>query len=255
MVADRYVWFVWSCAMLAAWLGLYLARPRYRHVMLWMSLFTLPFGLSEPLFVHNYWDPPSLFGLARRTNFDIESFIHCFAIGGTAAVLYNVLTARPVEIPPKLPRHVRYQELYNLAVASPAIVLAGVLWLSGQMMVASIAGMLFGAIVRLAYLPSLRAKTLAGGPLFLVYFVLFLLLLAWMAPGYIQRVWLPRRLATPILGMPLSELLFGFTFGMFWSGLYEQWRWTFKQPDPSHAGGAIRSTAEQPSLDGNSRRR
>ena len=60
--------------------------------MLSASLFTMPFGLSEPLFVPEYWNPPSLFDLAQQTGFDIESLIFCFGIGGIGAVLYNVLT-------------------------------------------------------------------------------------------------------------------------------------------------------------------
>jgi hypothetical protein len=31
--------------------------------------------LTEPLFVPDYWNPPSLFDLARRSGFDIESVI------------------------------------------------------------------------------------------------------------------------------------------------------------------------------------
>lgn len=50
--------------------------------MLWQACFTTPFGLTEPLFVPNYWSPPSLFDLARSTGFDIESFIFSFGIGG-----------------------------------------------------------------------------------------------------------------------------------------------------------------------------
>ena len=57
--------------------------------MLLVSVFTMPFGLTEPLFVPRYWDPPSLFNLAATTGFDIESLIFCFAIGGIGAVLYD----------------------------------------------------------------------------------------------------------------------------------------------------------------------
>jgi len=59
--------------------------------MFWVSLLTAPFGLTEPLFVPEYWNPPSLFNLAARTGFDIESIIFCFAIGGVGAVLYNTI--------------------------------------------------------------------------------------------------------------------------------------------------------------------
>lgn len=38
-------------------------------------------GFTEPLFVPAYWNPPTLFDLAQRTGFDIESLIFTFAIG------------------------------------------------------------------------------------------------------------------------------------------------------------------------------
>lgn len=87
MIPDQYVWLVWSTALLIPWLAAYVAFPRQRKVMLRASLLTMPFGLTEPLFVPAYWSPPSLFDLARTTGFDIESFIFSFGIGGIGAVL------------------------------------------------------------------------------------------------------------------------------------------------------------------------
>ncbi|MDQ7073279.1 MAG: hypothetical protein Q9N32_07220, partial [Gammaproteobacteria bacterium] len=66
--------------------------PCYRS-----SLFTMPFGLTEPLFVPEYWMPPSLFNLAENTGFDIESLIFCFGIGGIGSVFYNLFTRKRIE--------------------------------------------------------------------------------------------------------------------------------------------------------------
>ena len=59
-----YVWLIWSLIILAVWGMIFLFRKDYRKVMLKMSLITMPFGLTEPLFVPQYWNPPSLFDLA-----------------------------------------------------------------------------------------------------------------------------------------------------------------------------------------------
>lgn len=48
--------------------------------MLKMSVFTLPLGLSEPLFYSSYWFPPTLFDLGNKTGLDIESLIFSFAV-------------------------------------------------------------------------------------------------------------------------------------------------------------------------------
>ena len=103
MIPNHYAWLFWSSAFLIPWLFAYVAFPRQRKALLWASLFTMPFGLTEPLFVPAYWNPPSLFDLAQKTGFDIESLIFSFAIGGIGAVLYNLLTGYEASSPAKIP--------------------------------------------------------------------------------------------------------------------------------------------------------
>jgi hypothetical protein len=121
MIPDQYVWLVWSITFLLPWLAAYAAFPRHRRAMIWASVFTAPLGLTEPLFVPAYWNPPSLFDLARTTGFDIESFIFSFGIDGIGAVLYNMLTGRmDMPLPPAQrdsPRH----KLHYGALAVPLL--------------------------------------------------------------------------------------------------------------------------------------
>ena len=72
-------------------MALYLTSPRLRGVMWRASVATTLLGFTEPLFVPTYWNPPSLFELARRTGFDIESLIFAFGIGGIGVALYHGL--------------------------------------------------------------------------------------------------------------------------------------------------------------------
>jgi hypothetical protein len=67
------VWLGWASGFLLPWLALYVTNPQFRPVMWRVSLVTAAFGLTEPIFVPEYWNPPSLFELAQRTGFDIES--------------------------------------------------------------------------------------------------------------------------------------------------------------------------------------
>ena len=56
--------------------------------------------------------------------------------------------------------------------------------------------------------------------------MIFMALLEWSAPGYIARVWnLAALSGVMIAGIPLEELLFGFAFGIYWSGAYEHVAW------------------------------
>ena len=68
----------------------------------------------------------------------------------------------------------------------------------------------------------MRAHTLVGGILFLAIYTIFLLGLKWSAPGYIEQVWNLKALSGIVIyGLPLEELLFGFAFGLVWTGIYE----------------------------------
>ncbi len=243
----HFVWLIWSSAFLLPWLMLFAARPRLRRRMLWASVLTAPFGLTEPLFVPAYWNPPSLFDLAQRTGFDIESLIFCFAIGGLAAVGYQSLATvanrprRPVMVGPS------HHRFHAAALASPFVVFAVLLPLPWNPIDAGIAALLAGAIATLLCRPDLVRNTLVGGALMLGLYVLFLLGLKLLWPGYIEAVWnLPRLMPWRPLGLPLEELLFGFGFGMYWSSAYEHMAWRKElQPAAQRASERRRDAAAE----------
>ena len=226
MINEQYIWFVWASAFLIPWVVVYLAFPKYRHTMFWTSLFTAPFGLTEPLFVPEYWSPPSLFGLAMRTGFDIESLIFCFAIGGLGAVLYNLLNNK---IPVKVINDERIQPLHRhhyKALASPFVSFPLLYFFPWNPIYPSIIAMAIGAIANALCRPDLKRKTWFGGLLFLVFYVILLVGLELSAPDYIEKVWNLSDLSGLMIGfMPLEELLFATTFGMFWTGVYEHFTW------------------------------
>ncbi len=70
-------------------------------------------------------------------------------------------------------------------------------------------------------------KTLVGAILFLALYTVFMLGLLWLAPGYIADVWnLPALRRGLLFGIPVEELLFGFAFGAYWTGVYEHLTWS-----------------------------
>lgn len=203
--------------------------------MLIVSLATAPFGLTEPLFVPEYWNPPTLFDLAQRTGFDLESLIFSFGIGGVSSVLYSVLTHRndiPVlETEKRQPLHRHHYK----ALASPFIAFLLLYFLPWNPIYASIAAMVVGAIATILCRPDLKTKTWVGGVLFLAYYFVFFLVLEASSPGYVQQVWnLPDISGILLLGIPLEELLFAFAFGLYWSGVYEHLMWRKIAPLHTH---------------------
>lgn len=226
----RYTWLLWAAAFMLLWALLFIARPALRRPMLWASALTAPFGLTEPLFVPAYWNPPSLFDLAQRTGFDVESLIFCYAIGGLGVAGYRALAPAPLR---RLDRHERSSPRHRwhmLALASPFLVFTGLLPLHWNPIYPGILAMVVGATVTMLCRPDLWRNALVGGGVFLALYAAFLLGLKWLWPGYIEAVWnRGALLAWRPAGLPLEELLFGFAFGMYWSSVYEHVTW--QQPD------------------------
>ena len=194
--------------------------------MWWGSLFMAPFGLTQPFFVPQYWNPPSLFELAQRTGFDIESIIFSFAIGGIGAALYNTLMRRRLESVDSQERHRDRHLRHRWALATPFALFPVLYFLPWNPIYAGIAAMVLGAIAAVLCRPDLKANTMVGGVLFLAIYTIFLLGLKWSAPGYIEQVWNLKALSGVVIyGLPLEELLFGFSFGLVWTGIYEHFTW------------------------------
>ena len=222
----HYVWLVWSSAFLLPWALLYALFPQHRVAMWWASVCMAPFGLTEPIFVPEYWNPPSLFELAQKTGFDIESIIFSFAIGGIAAVFYNTILHKRVELLNLAERHQWRHGWHRLALAVPFVLFPILYSLPWNPIYAGIAAMVLGAIAAVLCRPDMKSNTLLGGVLFLSLYTIFLLGLKWSAPGYIEQVWNLRALSGIVIyGLPIEELMFGFSFGLFWPGIYEHFTW------------------------------
>jgi len=159
MILESYVWLIWSSAFLVPWLIAFLAFPLYRRMMLWASLFTTPLGLTEPLFVPEYWNPPSLFDLARTTGFDIESLIFCFGIGGVSVVLYNLLTGYvPAPMGKGEKKHPLHRHHYK-ALAAPFVTFPALYFLPWNPIYPGILAMAVGAVANVLCRPDLKGKT------------------------------------------------------------------------------------------------
>ncbi|MDP2925507.1 MAG: lycopene cyclase domain-containing protein [Nanoarchaeota archaeon] len=220
-------WLAFSLILFGIWLVLFILRKENRKEMLWVSILTAPFGLTEPLFVPEYWNPSSLFNLAATTGFDIESLIFSFAIGGIGAVLYEaIFRMRHLKIS-KRERHTKKHRFHVLALLSPIIVFLPLQMLTNLNPIYSASiSMFIGGTAAILCRPDLKKKILIGGILFLGLYFVFFLFFNLVYPLAVSTFWnLPTISGILILGVPLEELLFAFTFGMLWSSYYEHIKW------------------------------
>lgn len=223
----HYVWLVWAFAFLVPWAALFVANPRHRGVMWRASLGTSLLGLTEPLFVPSYWNPPSLFELARRTGFDIESLIFAFAIGGIGSALYHTIGRQHLVPASAEGRASPLHRYHGVSLLVPFLAFGGLILLPWNPIYPVITSLVVGAVASVVCRPDLRRATVIGGLLFLGVYAVFMLALKWSAPGYIEQVWnLPALKGGLLYGIPLEELLFGFAFGLYWAGVYEHFTWS-----------------------------
>ncbi|NOZ63474.1 MAG: hypothetical protein GXO71_00740 [Caldiserica bacterium] len=235
---QQYVWLIWSLLLLIIWGFFFIFKKNLRREMLWASLWTAPLGLTEPLFVPGYWNPPSLFNLAEKTGFDIESIIFSFAIGGLVAILYEIFfKTRHIKMGMEEHYHRRHR-FHSLAVSSPLLIFVALaVWTDWNHIYCAIVAMFLGGIAAIICRPDLKKKVWVGGLLFLGFYFVFFVTLVAVFPDYVRSVWNFSQISgILILGVPLEELLFAFSLGMLWSSLYEHIHW-YKLADVHQASG------------------
>ena len=220
-------WFVFALTFLLIWIIIFIFVKRSRKEMLWASILTAPLGLTEPLFVPEYWNPPSLFNLAAKTGFDIESIIFCFAVAGIGAVLYETIFKVEHKKVSKHEKHNKRHKLHLLILISPLMVFV-IFYFSTSLnpIYISSISMLIGAFATFYCRPDLKKKIFVGGLLFLsLYFISFLIFSA-AYPEIVEKVWNLNALSGRLIfGVPLEEFMFAITFGMLWSSYYEHVKW------------------------------
>lgn len=226
---PQFAWLIWSLILVAVWAFIYvlLKNKESKKEMLVVSLWTSLFGITEPLFVPEYWNPPSLFDLAHRTGFDIESFIFSFAVGGIVVVVYEWIFRtkhkKTSSHELNLPRH-RYHLL--TIISAPALLLILILVAPFNPIYSVIIATTVGGLAAWYCRPDLKKKMLASALIFLGIYFFYFLTLTTLYPGYVEQVWNLKDISgILVLGIPLEELLFAFSFGFIWSSVYEHITW------------------------------
>ena len=225
----QYIWLIGSLGLLAIWLIVYfpLKTKANKKEMLIVSLWTSLLGLTEPIFVPEYWNPPTLFNLAQRTGFDIESIIFAFSVGGIASIMYEAIFKtghRKVSLKERL-KSIHKLHYFFLSLVPVTFILLEFLTKINSIYSTSIA-LFIGSLGAITCRRDLTKKILVGGLVFLVLYFLFFIFFNLAFPGYIGKVWNFSAISgTVILGVPIEELLFALTLGMFWSSLYEHLTW------------------------------
>ncbi len=222
-----YAYISLSVALSLVWVTLYVLRHDLNASMLRVSACTALLAITEPVFVPRYWNPFTIFNLARRTGFDLESVLFSFSIGGIVFAAYELFFhVGPVEII-GAERHNGRHRQHTLAVLSPFL-LFGILIFTTRLnpIYSSAIALIAGFFATLYCRRDLWLKMIVSGGLFFgIYFFAFALFNV-VFPGYVEAVWNLKAISgVRLMGVPLEEMMFGFTFGLYWSSVYEHLTW------------------------------
>lgn len=225
----HYAWLIWSLMLLVIWGIVYfsLRESGSKKEMLVVSLWTSLMGLTEPIFVPVYWNPPSLFDLAQRTGFDIESLIFAFGVGGLAVVIYEWLfKTKHTEMSHMEKMNPRHKYHLWVLLATPVIFLLLYLFTKLNPIYSTSIALFIGGIFTWYCRPDLKVKMSVSGGLFTVGYFLYFLTLIIVFPGYVEKVWTLKAISgVLVFGVPLEELMFAFALGFLWSSVYEHIKW------------------------------
>lgn len=226
---PQLAWLLWSLLLVIVWGIIYtlIKDDKSKREMLNVSLWTSLLGFSEPLFVPEYWNPPSLFDLAHQTGFDIESLIFSFAIGGIAVVLYEYVFSTKHE---KMlnSSYLSSQHRFHLwaILSTPIVFIVISLVTSLNPIYTTSIALALGGLATLYCRPDLRTKMITSALLFLTLYFIYFLTLILAYPGYVEQVWrLDSISGILIAGIPIEELMFALSFGFLWSSIYEHFLW------------------------------
>jgi hypothetical protein len=173
-------------------------------------------GLAEPLFIPEYWNPPTLFDLGQRTGFDIESFVFNFSAGFNATAIYGALRTRGLGKVGAAKLHSPRDRYHRLTLAVFPLVFIGLAVATNMnavyvTMVAVCAGFLATCLAR----PDLITLIIVSGFLFTALYFAFFLGFNAMYPDYLNRVWnLGALSGVIIVGVPLEEVVFALAYGL-----------------------------------------
>ena len=232
MMEPGYAYFIFGLGLLGVWLILFAARADIRREMFWVSFGTMLLGLTEPFFVPEYWDPPTLWDLARKTGFDLESLFFSFAVGGIVFSAYDVIFGlAPSES--MFHEHMDRRHRYHLLVILSAPVISVILIIVKLInpIYSATIGMTVGFFATLYCRPDLWLKMVVSGALFFLFYFIAFALFNLVFPGYVAAIWNLKAVSGLLVGgVPLEELLFAFTFGLYWSSTYEHLAWRRNRP-------------------------
>lgn len=224
-VPAQYFYLLLTLPFLCVWLALFVFNEKTRREQLHMSIVGAIVGpLSEVVYFHDYWMPQSVFAIhIGHFPFMIEDVLFGFAIVGIAGVIYEALT-RKREVRSRKRMSRKYSPLQILVVFIVVLLLG--LWFGLNSIYASAFAFMVAAIPMLWLRRDLLRDAVGSGlGVMVIMFICYLIVFSLISNinSLMREGWLlyGTSLDWTIAGIPLTEMVWGFTMGFLAGPLYE----------------------------------
>jgi len=212
----RYAYLLGNLFFVLIWFILFLYRRDLRKEMLVMSFIIMPMGpLTEFFYLRDYWRPELFNGWAVG----IEDLLFAFTIGGIAAVIYEEFFSKKY-----LKKHLALHPKWMFVIfpLGYAWMFLGNIVLGFNSIYISISGLLIFGIPMLFFRHDLLKNAVFSGLFMGLFMLVFYIFFIAIFNGVIQRWWLLGNISgILILGVPIEELMWGFSCGFFVGPTYE----------------------------------
>lgn len=200
----------------AVWLVFFLARQDLRREMLSLSFLAGIMGpISEHFYLKDYWQPQYWLPASLR----IEDFLAGFFLGGISAVGYEVVWRKRHECACWLSANWILPVVALLGLAFMVFLFHGA---GLNSIYSSILSFLAVAAVILFFRRDLISVALGSGMVLAGVMFVFYIIYQGLYSGIISAWWRLENISgILILGVPVEELAWGFSWGMVGGSLYE----------------------------------
>ncbi len=216
-MTHPYAYFIGDIIFLSVWLLLFFTRKDLRREMLTMSVIGAVFAPAALIFLPDYWYPDHILG---NFHLGIEDYLFAFAIAGIGGVIYEATFGKSHTLCECRKRD--QKDLLIIAVIAAIILLGLTLIFKLNSIYSNYAAFvaIFGFIV--FFRRDLLWQSLISG--LMVALLMFLFYEVWIAiyPGIITHWWKLQNISgILVLGVPLEEIIWGFSWGIAGGSLYE----------------------------------
>lgn len=210
-----YVYLLGTGIYALIWISFFLGRRDLRRKILYSSLFCAPLGLSETLFIPDYW-LPQFDAIYLYRNIYLESLLFCFFLGGVVSAFYQVVSGA---------------RLFKTNKTSPYLTLIGPLIFTTyflslfqlQLMFYAVYSMFISSIVVLIFLKSESIKIIYSALINVLLYTILFIPFWYLFPQLSSSYQFDNLCGILVGGIPIEEFLWIFTFSLYWTPVYEIW--------------------------------